>query len=193
MTAGLPLVAEGLRVRAFLPGDLEAFHRFRADPASAAQTYGSVLSPETVDDVRRSVEAASAAGYLVWAWTDESDGLVGFSVLSSVDRVNRTLWTGSAVIDPARRGRGLGSLGRRLVLDFVFNEMDFRRIYGEFGAFNEASRRSHMKMGAEVIGVRRQAYFISGRHHDAVMYTIARERFNALFPPDADRCLGVRK
>src|SRR5262249_30587654 len=135
VTAGLPLVADGLRVRAFLPRDLEAFARFRADPASAAQTYGSALPPETVDDVRRSVESATAAGYLVWSWTDETDRLVGFSVLSGVDRVNRSLWTGSAVVDPADRGRGIGSLGRRLVLDFVFNEMNFRRIYGEFGAF----------------------------------------------------------
>jgi RimJ/RimL family protein N-acetyltransferase len=183
------LAAEGIRIRAFEPKDVDAFVRFRADPVSTALAYGGVLPPETVEDVRRSIASADGVDYLLWSWADDADHLVGFSSLSGIDRVNRTLCTGSAVIDPAHRGRGLGSLGRRLVLDFVFNEMDFRRIYGEFGAYNEASRRSHMKMGAEVVGVRRQAYFVSGRYHDAVVYTIERERFNTLFPPDPDRCL----
>lgn len=182
--------ADGVRIRAFLPKDLDAFARFRADPVSTAQAYGSVLMPETMDDARRPLEASTATGdYLLLAWADDNDDAIGFTTLSGIDRVNRTLWTGSAVLDPAQRGRGIGSTGRRLVLDCVFNEMDFRRVYGEFGAFNEASRRSHQKMGAEVVGARRRAYFISGRYHDAVVYTVQRERFNALFPPDPDRCV----
>jgi diamine N-acetyltransferase len=178
-----------LTIRSWRPEDLDAILRFRARPADAALAAGAVIMPETADQVRRFLEDEDE---WTWIWADESGSAVGYSVLSGIDWLNRTLRTGSVVLDPRRRGRGLGTLGRRLVLDLVFNELDFRRVYGEFAAFNEASRRSHLKLGAEILGSRRQAFFVSGQYHDAVMYTVARDRFNALFPPDPLRHLGTR-
>lgn len=178
-----------LTIRAFRPEESELLARFQSDPTNSALTYGAVLLPRSAADVRRLLESGSR-GDLIWAWADEDDRPLGFSVLSRVDRVNWTLWTGSAVFDVADRGRGVGTAGRRAVLDLVFNELGFRRIFGEFAAFNEASRRSHLKVGAEFIGGRRQAYFVSGRFSDSVLYTVSRERFNELVPVDPRRYLG---
>lgn len=179
-----------LTIRAFRPEESELLAGFQRDPANSAQTYGAVLMPRSTADVRRILESGSSGGDLIWAWADEDDRPLGFSVLSRVDRVNWTLWTGSAVFDAADRGRGIGTAGRRAVLDLVFNELGFRRIFGEFAAFNEASRRSHLKVGAEFIGGRRQVYFVSGRFYDSVLYTVSRERFNELAPVDPRRYLG---
>jgi len=179
-----------LTIRAFRPEESELLAGFQRDPANSALTYGGVLMPRSAAEVRRLLESGSSRGDLTWAWADEDDRPLGFSVLSKVDRVNWTLWTGSAVFDAADRGRGIGTAGRRAVLDLVFNELGFRRIFGEFAAFNEASRRSHLKMGAEFIGGRRQVYFVSGRLYDSVLYTIGRERFNELAPVDPGRYLG---
>jgi RimJ/RimL family protein N-acetyltransferase len=185
------VTVEGLTVRAFRPGDAAAFARFEADPVSCAMAYGRVILPGTAEATRRRIEALAETGRMFhWIWADPSGEAVGFSLLHAIDRVNHTLWTGSAIFDPALRGRGLGSLGRRLALDHVFNEMGFRRVYGEFAVFNEASRRSHDKVGAELVGRRRRAFFISGRHHDSVVYMVRRERFNELFPPDPGRHLA---
>jgi RimJ/RimL family protein N-acetyltransferase len=179
-----------LTIRAFEPRDLEVFARFRADPVSATMAFGSVRMPETLDDVARFVRGMAESGSYFWIWADRSGEAVGYSSLDSVDRVNRTIQTGSGVLDPARRGAGLGTLGRRLVLDRLFNEMEYRRVYGEFAAFNEASRRSHAKLGAEIVGRRRQVHFASGVYHDSVVYMVRCERFNELFPPDPHRHTG---
>jgi RimJ/RimL family protein N-acetyltransferase len=185
------MTLDGLTLRAFRPGDAAAFAAFEADRVSCALAYGRVVLPETAEAVGRRIVSMSESGRLVhWIWADSSGEPVGFSMLHSIDRVNRTLWTGSAIFDPGLRGRGLGSLGRRLALDHVFNEMGFRRAYGEFAVFNEASRRSHDKVGAELVGSRRRAFFISGRYYDAVVYVVRRERFNELFPPDPGRYLA---
>jgi RimJ/RimL family protein N-acetyltransferase len=183
-------VSVRLTIRAFRPEECELLADFGRDPANSALAYGAVQMPETVGDVRRRLESAASKGDLLWAWADETDRVVGFSMLSRVDRVNWTLWTGSAVLDPRDRGRGVGTAGRRAVLDLVFNELGFRRIFGEFADFNEASRRSHLKLGAEVIGGRRQIYYISGRFYDSVLYTVSRERFNDLVPVDPYRYLS---
>lgn len=179
-----------LTIRAFRPEESELLAGFQRDPANSALTYGAVRMPRSTAEVRRLLESGSARGDLIWAWADEDDRPLGFSVLSRVDRVNWTLWTGSAVFDVSDRGRGIGTEGRRAVLDLVFNELGFRRIFGEFAAFNEASRRSHLKLGAEFIGGRRQAYFVSGRFYDSVLYTVSRERFNEPAPVDPRRYLG---
>lgn len=179
-----------LTIRAFRPEEAELLAGFQRDPANSALTYGAVLMPRSTAEVRRLLESGSSRGDLIWAWVDDADRPLGFSVLSRVDRVNWTLWTGSAVFDAADRGRGIGTAGRRAVLDLVFNELGFRRIFGEFAAFNEASRRSHLKVGAEFIGGRRQAYFVSGRFYDSVLYTVSRERFNEVVPVDPGRYLG---
>ena len=182
-------MSANLTIRAFRPEESELLAAFQRDPTNSALTYGAVLMPRSTAEVRRLLESGSR-GDLIWAWADENDRPLGFSVLSRVDRVNWTLWTGSAVFEVADRGRGVGTAGRRAVLDLVFNELGFRRIFGEFAAFNEASRRSHLKMGAEFIGGRRQAYFVSGRFYDSVLYTVSRERFNELVPVDPRRHLG---
>ena len=185
-------MSANLTIRAFHPEESELLAGFQRDPTNSALTYGTVLMPRGTAEVRRLLESGSSRGDLIWAWADADDRPLGFSVLSKVDRVNWTLWTGSAVFDIADRGRGVGMAGRRAVLDLVFNEFGFRRIFGEFATFNEASRRSHLKMGAEFIGGRRQAYFVSGRFYDSVLYTISRERFNELEPVDPGRYLGQR-
>ena len=179
-----------LTIRAFRPEESELLAAFQRDPANSALTYGAVLMPRSTAEVRKLLESGSGRGDLIWAWADEDDRPLGFSVLSKVDRVNWTLWTGSAVLDVSDRGRGIGTAGRRAVLDLVFNELGFRRVYGEFAAFNEASRRSHLKMGAEFIGGRRDVYFVSGRYYDSVLYTVSREHFNELVPVDPRRYLG---
>lgn len=178
-----------LSLRAWRPDDAEQMLRFRSDPVNAVLTMGRVLVPQTAEQVRQLHADESMYTYL---WVDTTGATVGFSVLTEVDHVNGTVHTGSAVFDPTQRGQGLGTLGRRLMLDLLFNELNFRRIYGSFADYNEASRRSHLKMGAEIIGIRRDRFFVSGRYHDAVMYTVSRERFNSLFPPDPDRYLGSR-
>jgi RimJ/RimL family protein N-acetyltransferase len=183
-------VSVNLTIRAFRPEESELLADFRRDPVNSALTYGAVLMPKSTAEVGRLLESGSSKDDLVWAWADEDDRLLGFSILSKVDGVNRTLWTGSAVFDARDRGRGIGTAGRRAVLDLVFNELGYRRIFGEFAVFNEASRRSHLKLGAEFTGGRRQAYFVSGRFYDSVLYTVSRERFNELAPVDPSRYLG---
>jgi aminoglycoside 6'-N-acetyltransferase len=185
------MTADSLTIRAYRPRDAAAFAAFQADSVSCALAYGHVALPDTAEAIGRQIESlADTRRGIHWIWADPSDEAVGFSMLHTLDPVNRTVWTGSAVFDPGLRGRGIGSLGRRLVLDHLFNEMGFRRAYGEFAVFNEASRRSHEKVGAEVVGRRRRAFFISGQHHDSIVYAVRRERFNELFPPDANRHLA---
>lgn len=167
-------------IRAFEDDDIEALLAFRQDHELSRLAYALVL-PESLDDVRAFVRNnRSSSTDELWTIADSDGKALGFYNLYFIDWLNRTLYTASSVYATAMRGRGIGTTARRLVLDFVFNRMGMERCYGEFLPFNDASRRAHEKVGAEVAGVRRQAYFYEGRHVDVVVYQVRRERFNAI-------------
>jgi RimJ/RimL family protein N-acetyltransferase len=175
--------ATDLRLRAFDQGrDLAPLVAFEADPESAGRGHAVIAPPQTPEQVVEWVKMANRGGFF-WTIADAEGAPLGFALVSRVDRINRTLWTGTAIYEPGRRGRGLGTAGRRCVLSHVFYEMDYRRVYGEFAEFNVASWRSHQKLGAEQVGRRRGGCVVSGRTYDMVQYVYRREAFEGLVPP----------
>ena len=178
--------ADGVLIRAFEDGDLPALLAFRQDYDASHLAYATVL-PESLDDMRDFVRAVRASRTdMMWTIADEEGKPIGIYNLYSIDWVNNTLYTASSIYSPGMRGRGIGTTARRLVLDCVFNRMGIERCYGEYLTFNDASRRAHEKVGAEVAGVRKRAYVYEGRLVDVVVYQVRRERFNALHGPGGD-------
>jgi RimJ/RimL family protein N-acetyltransferase len=172
--------ADGVVIRAFEDDDMAALFAFRQDYEASHLAYVGVL-PERLDDLREFVRNVRASGTdEMWTIADAQGKALGIYNIYSIDWVNHTLYTASSIFSPEMRGRGIGTTARRLVLDFVFNRMGIQRCYGEYLTFNDASRRAHEKVGAEVAGVRKQAYLYEGRLVDVVVYQVRRERFNAL-------------
>jgi RimJ/RimL family protein N-acetyltransferase len=84
------------------------------------------------------------------------------------------------IYDGEERGRGgLGSAVRRLVLSRVFDEMNFRYVYGRYLESNTASQRMNAKMGARVMGTRRAVGYTDGRCRDVVCRAFSREQFTS--------------
>src|SRR5262249_41459048 len=163
---------DGVLIRAFEDDDLPALHAFRTDYEASHLAYATVL-PERLDDLRefvRNVRASSTD--MMWTIADPEGKPIGVYNIYSIDWINHTLYTASSICSTGMRGRGIGTAARRTVLDFVFNRMGIERCYGEYLTFNEASRRAHEKVGAEVAGVRKQAYVYEGRLVDVVVYQV---------------------
>lgn len=183
---------DGVVIRAFEDDDIAALLAFRQDYEASHLAYATVL-PERLDDVREFVRAVRASGTdEMWTIADAQGKPLGVYNIYSIDWINHTLYTASSIFSPTMRGRGIGTTARRMVLDFVFNRMGIQRCYGEYLTFNDASRRAHEKVGAEVAGVRRQAYLYEGRLVDVVVYQVRRERFNELHANGGDPSPGPR-
>jgi RimJ/RimL family protein N-acetyltransferase len=128
------------------------------------------------------VEMNRATGFF-WTIAGTDGEPLGFAEVFDLDRINRTLWTGTSIYEPERRQRGLGTAARRCLLSHVFYEMDYRRAFGQFIDFNVASWRSHRKLGGEVIGRRRRMSILSGQYHDYIQYVHRHEVFTSRVPP----------
>jgi RimJ/RimL family protein N-acetyltransferase len=88
-----------------------------------------------------------------------------------------------AVIDPADRGRRLGSEAVMLLLAYAFDGLGLHRVTMRYLASNDAAVRAIAHQaddaGARVVGVEREAAWAYGSHQDCVLLEV----LAADFPP----------
>lgn len=78
------------------------------------------------------------------------------------------------------RGQGLGTEAMQLLVRFVFEQMNLRRIKLQVFSFNERAIKSYEKAGFKVEGILRQELFRNGKYHDVIQMSILRHEYEAL-------------
>lgn len=84
---------------------------------------------------------------------------------------------------PSYRGRGLGTVAQRLLVDRLFSgDPDLHRVQSDTAVDNIAEDRALLKVGFVVEGVVRDAEFRDGGFHDHTLYSILRSEWEAWKP-----------
>lgn len=91
---------------------------------------------------------------------------------------NGTFSYGVSVMEPHRR-KGYAAEAIRLVLRYFFHERRYQKCNAEVYAFNEPSQKLHKALGFTLEGRLRRMIYTGGAFHDALIYGITREEFDA--------------
>ena len=110
--------------------------------------------------------------------------LVGNCSLMNVDWRNRSAVFGIVLGERAFWDQGLGTDATRTMIRFGFHELNLNRIELEVNREHPRAIRCYEKVGFVREGVRRQAQFQEGRHHDMVLMSILREEYSPPRPAD---------
>lgn len=94
------------------------------------------------------------------------------------------LWIG--IGDPIHRGKGYGTDATRILLRFIFRELNMQRVALEVAAFNAPARRAYEKVGFQLEGTLRRFMFRDGRYWDLYIMAILREEWEALQADDTE-------
>ena len=110
----------------------------------------------------------------------EDNALVGFIIITDLFWASRH---GSLIIgiDPALRGRGLGTDALRVILKYAFLEMNFNRVGLEVMSYNEAGLRAYAKAGFQQEGRLREFVYRDGVYYDVINMSILRSEWEALY------------
>jgi len=133
--------------------------------------------PTTVDGFERFIEwtlrQRAAGTYVCYAVT-----LAGFDTAIGIFQVRfsatDTAEWGFAIGKPFW-GTGLFEAGADLVLAFVFEHTDVRRLEARAAVRNGRGNAALMKIGAVAEATLRQSFRKNGEHHDQVLYAILEE------------------
>lgn len=145
---------------------------------STLRTLGIDLRPMTAGEEEQWFSQATTDPNTVhFAIYDLEDmAHVGGVNLHNIDRRHQTCELGIAILDPARRGKGLGTEAVVLVTDYAIHALSMYNVQLTVLAFNRAGLRAYEKAGFREYGRRREAILHNSQRWDMVsMDVIATE------------------
>ncbi len=75
---------------------------------------------------------------------------------------------------------GYGTEAMRLLVGFIFDQMNLNRVRLYVFAFNQRAVRSYEKIGFRVEGILRQELYRNGRYHDVVQMSILKREYDEM-------------
>jgi RimJ/RimL family protein N-acetyltransferase len=129
--------------------------------------------PLDATQLQRYAEESAACNRTLFAFLDPGAGaLAGHVGLSDVDHSNGCAYIVRAVIDPSRRGEGLGTAMFSDVLGHAFAELGLHRVEMRVFGSNAAMQRRAEALGFEREGVLRDVRRVNGRFEDFVVFSM---------------------
>lgn len=107
----------------------------------------------------------------------EGGEIVAFAGITNIDK---TLRKGESYtfVNPEMQGKGIGTIARRLVLDFAFGELGLNKVFAYTNEDNVASCRLSEKLGFTLEGRFRQEYVNkNGELKDRLYYVLLKEEW----------------
>lgn len=159
-----------VRLRKMTKEDTEIYNKWRNDLEVMCSTNPSLdvypleTTKEFVDHVI--LGSPTAKSYIMVE--KEKETAIGIISLINIDHENRNA---ECIIDIGEKeywGQGYGTEGLRLLLDYVFYEMNLHRVSLKVFSFNDRAIRLYTKIGFQEEGNSRQSLFRNGEWHDII-------------------------
>lgn len=171
--------SERLRLRQMTTEDIELYHTWRND-IEVMRTTNPFLDVYPLEATRQIVEqiilgSSSAKSYMIIE--KELDSPIGITSLINIDYKNRNA---ECIIDIGEKdywGKGYGSEGLKLLLDYAFLEMNLHRVSLKVFSFNEKAIKLYKKMGFQPEGTSRECLFREGSWHDILHMGILQHEY----------------
>ncbi len=166
-------------LRGYEKTDLELAHRYFNDPEVQHLLNSGLILPISMAEEEKFInECANSKerGYNFAIETIEGEYLGGCGYFE-LDRKNRTTYVGIAIANKERWGQGYGTDAMRVLLRFLFDELDLRKVLLRVFAYNDRAIASYRRLGFVEEGRLRQQFYRRGEYHDEIIMGILRDEF----------------
>lgn len=123
--------------------------------------------------------------YLMIVLSD-NDTPIGYLSLNDIDHTNKKAQWSGIVIDPQFSGKGYASMAAKLMVKYVFDELNINRVYGYWLEENIASLKMSEKVGFKKEGLLREHVFKEGKYHNVFICSMLKTEYYAKIQIDID-------
>lgn len=175
-------VGKKIRLRAYRKQDIPQALEYINDPEVKKNLVIGVPFPLKMEDEERFYEHINAASdtYSFAIETLNGSKYIGGCGMNQVDWKNRFAVVGIFIGEEQYRSQGYGTDAMKVLLNFIFNEMNLNRVKLSVFSFNERAIKSYVKCGFRQEGVMRQEIFRDGRYHDTIIMGIMRSEWEKM-------------
>jgi RimJ/RimL family protein N-acetyltransferase len=139
------------------------------------EPYMAAVSARDVDGLREEILRADTEPEHHGRFLIEVDGRrAGVMAFEVTNRRSRIAHVYGVMLHPDFRGRGLADAAARLLVQHLFEDLDYHRIELEVYGFNERAIRHAERIYVRE-GVKRSAYWRHGEWVDGVLFGLVRE------------------
>ena len=177
--------SERIRVRSAEEADLVFLVESRKSPDSLRQWYeDEILFPLSEKEARDGFTSDLSDFYkddkkLFILETLNAD----YAGQLQIWQVNRRagVFRHGIFLEEEYRGKGFAKEALLIVLDFYFNELNYRKCNPYVYSYNKHSQKFHENFGFKLEARVKEEHFTRGVYHDLLYYSLFREEFNKLY------------
>jgi len=177
---------DGVHLRPIEEADLDEMARFSTDPDALGEYEWMGFRGPGIWR-RRWEEDGWIGEKSTWLAIAAADGtflgVVSFGERSEGSNVHACFEIGASLL-PAHRGRGIGTHAQGLLVEHLWSTTQVHRLQARTEAGNVAEERALEKIGFELEGRLREAFFRAGRWRDSLVFGLLRPEEVASDPPD---------
>lgn len=173
----MKLIGEKVVVRNLTRADVPLLVKWKNDPDIADLVRGAPINTTFEIESRRFARGLDDHDTLRLIIETLTGKPIGFISLGEIDRDNHKAEVGMLVGEKEYWDRGFGTDGLRILLNYLFFELDFNRIGLEVFEYNIRAKKAYQKIGFKVEGLLRQGLFRKGRYYDIFLMGILKQDF----------------
>lgn len=170
------LVGERIYLRPLEPAqDNHLYSTWMNDPET--RSYFSIYPTSDTRGKERLEQLYKDGKHIIFGVALKSDNqLIGLVGLKDINTLNQSAEFYN-IVDRRFWGKGYGTEGTKLMLQYGFMELNLNRIQTQDMEENIGGQRADEKAGMRHEGTLRQVIFRFGRYHDIRIYSILRSEF----------------
>ncbi|MBY3620582.1 GNAT family N-acetyltransferase [Acinetobacter sp. CUI P1] len=165
-----------VRLCAFRPEDATTLALWSEDAEYLRNLDTDFVMPDSVESFEKS-NNKSTKSMEFHLRTIESDILIGFVALFSIEWNNQCGKMAIGIGDPNFRGKGYGTDALRLILRYGFCELNLHRIGLDVISYNNSAIHAYQKVGFQVEGTMRESVLRDGQKYDRILMSILRNEY----------------
>ena len=171
-------------------GNKVRLREYRKDDAKQAQDYINdpevkrLLNPgipflNTFEDEEKWIEGLSAKkeNYSFAIETLEDSKYIGGCGINDIDWKNSVIVVGIFIGDKNYWSKGYGTDAMKVLIKFIFEQMNIHKIKLNVYSFNERAIRSYVKCGFKHEGTLRKEIFRDGKYYDEIVMGLLSEEY----------------
>lgn len=172
-------VGKKVKLRGLKMEDVERAYEYMSDPEVLLNLSPGIPYPMTLERERQwfesQIEMKDTYNFSI---EDIETGLyIGGCGINKIDWKNSIATVGIYIGDRDFRDKGYGTEAMKLLIHFIFNQMNINRIQLFVFSFNERAISSYKKNGFIEEGRMKQAVYRNGEYHDEIVMAILRENY----------------
>ncbi|WP_461615192.1 GNAT family N-acetyltransferase [Clostridium sp. Marseille-QA1073] len=172
-------IGEKVKLREYRKEDIKKAQEYMNDREIRGLLAPNIPYPYTYEDEVRWFEGLSANkdlyNFAIETLNDKK--YIGGCGINNIDWKNSVATVGIFIGDKDYLGKGYGTDAMKILINFIFEEMNINKIKLNVYSFNERAVKSYEKCGFKKEGLLRKEIFRQGKYHDEVVMGILREEY----------------